>query len=186
MPRRTLLIGRLQRLEGMGLAAQIAPGRWHLHQDAEAVLRALGERGDIIRTMQRALGRERRELAISGAKMAAAPVIGRVAGKGLADELTDRPYLVIDGLDGRDTTCACPSEPTSPSYLSEASLRWDRHAIARQTGRSSQLPRMASTNRLRILFECKPTPLERVMPRHSLRATSGGWRRCDTRASWSG
>ena len=30
-----------------------------------------------------------------------APIIGRVAGKGLADDLQDRGYLVVDGLDGR-------------------------------------------------------------------------------------
>ena len=29
------------------------------------------------------------------------PVIGRIAGKGLADELHDRGYLVVDGIDGR-------------------------------------------------------------------------------------
>src|SRR5689334_20864511 len=54
---RTLLIGRLRRLEQMGLAQQIAPGDWQLRHDAEAVLRASGERGDILRTLQRALGR---------------------------------------------------------------------------------------------------------------------------------
>ena len=98
---RTLLIGRLRRLEQMGLAQQIAPGDWQLRHDAEAVLRASGERGDILRTLQRALGRERRELAISDAQSASLPIIGRIAGKGLADELTDRPYVVIDGIDGR-------------------------------------------------------------------------------------
>ena len=85
----------------MGLAKEIAPGRWQLHHDAEAILRAMGERGDIVRTMQRALGRERRELSIWDSQSIAGPVTGRVAAKGLADELTDRPYVVIDGLDGR-------------------------------------------------------------------------------------
>ena len=101
LPRRGLLIGRLQCLEQMGLSNSIAPGRWQLRRDAESVLRALGERGDIMRTMQRALGSERREHCIWNAKSAAAPVVGCIAGKGLADELSGRPYLVIDGLDGR-------------------------------------------------------------------------------------
>ena len=56
MPQRGLLTGRLQCLEQMGLAREIAAGRWQLRHDAETVLRALGERGDIVRTMQRALG----------------------------------------------------------------------------------------------------------------------------------
>ena len=46
--RRLLLISRLQRL---GLADEVQPGTWVVHADAEKSLRALGERGDIIRTM---------------------------------------------------------------------------------------------------------------------------------------
>jgi type IV secretory pathway VirD2 relaxase len=99
--RRTLLVGRLQRLQSMGLAEQTAPSRWTLSPIHESTLKTLGERGDIVRTMQRALGDTRRELAISQNPTEAAPIIGRVAGKGLADELRDRGYLIVDGLDGR-------------------------------------------------------------------------------------
>jgi hypothetical protein len=54
-----------------------------------------------VRTMQRALGGRSRELAIPDTVAEAAPVIGRIAGKGLADELHERGYLVVDGIDGR-------------------------------------------------------------------------------------
>ena len=97
---RALLAGRLQHLQTLGLARELDTGRWQLRQDAEAVLRGLGERDDIIRTMQRALGNERRELAFAGAPDSL-PVTGRIAAKGLADELQQNPYLVVDGLDGR-------------------------------------------------------------------------------------
>jgi type IV secretory pathway VirD2 relaxase len=99
--RRTLLVGRLQRLQSMGLADQTAPARWTLSPTHESTLKTLGERGDIVRTMQRALGDTRRELAIDHNSAEAAPVIGRIAGKGLADELRERGYLVVDGIDGR-------------------------------------------------------------------------------------
>jgi type IV secretory pathway VirD2 relaxase len=99
--RRTLLVGRLQRLQSMGLAEQTAPSRWTLSPMHETTLKTLGERGDIVRTMQRALGDTRRELTISQNPAEATPVIGRIAGKGLADELRERGYLVVDGLDGR-------------------------------------------------------------------------------------
>ena len=59
---RLLLIGRLQRLQRLGLADEMQPGTWAVHADAEKTLRALGERGDIIRTMQRAMRGEAREL----------------------------------------------------------------------------------------------------------------------------
>ena len=53
---RTQLIGRLRYLQGLGLAQLDAEGSWRLREDAEEVLRRLGERGDIIRTMQRSFG----------------------------------------------------------------------------------------------------------------------------------
>ncbi len=102
---RLLLIGRLQRLQRLGLADETQPGTWAVHADAEKTLRALGERGDIIRTMQRAMRGEARELAVfepgQDANGSGRTILGRVAAKGLADELHDRGYLVIDGVDGK-------------------------------------------------------------------------------------
>jgi type IV secretory pathway VirD2 relaxase len=44
----------------MGLAAEVRSGIWTMSDKAQSVLRAAGERGDIIRTMQRAMsGRPR-------------------------------------------------------------------------------------------------------------------------------
>ncbi len=98
---RLLLIGRLQRLQRLGLADEVQPGTWAVHADAEKTLRALGERGDIIRTMQRAMSGKPRELAVFEPGDDGRTIVGRVAAKGLADELHDRGYLVIDGLDGK-------------------------------------------------------------------------------------
>jgi len=102
---RLLLVGRLQRLQRLGLADETQPGSWAIHADAEKTLRALGERGDIIRTMQRAMSGQPRELALfepgQDADGGGRSIIGRVAAKGLADELHDRGYLVIDGTDGK-------------------------------------------------------------------------------------
>ena len=98
---RLLLIGRLQRLQRLGLADEMQPGTWAVHADAEKTLRALGERGDIIRTMQRAMRGEPRELAVFEPGDDGRTILGRVAAKGLADELRDRGYLVIDGVDGK-------------------------------------------------------------------------------------
>lgn len=98
---RLLLIGRLQRLQRLGLADEAQPGTWAVHADAEKTLRALGERGDIIRTMQRAMRGEPRELAVFESGDDGRTIVGRVAAKGLADELRDRGYLVIDGVDGK-------------------------------------------------------------------------------------
>ncbi|MFM0500282.1 DUF3363 domain-containing protein [Paraburkholderia caffeinilytica] len=97
---RQMLIGRLQHLQRMGLATEPQPGTWAVHAEAEPTLRAMGERGDIIRTMQRAMSGKQRELAVFQPGEDGR-VVGRVAGKGLADELYDKGYLIVDGTDGK-------------------------------------------------------------------------------------
>jgi Type IV secretory pathway, VirD2 components (relaxase) len=114
--RRSLLIGRLQQLERMGLANLRSVGEWVLRPDVEPVLRALGERGDIVRTMQRAMRGMPRELAMSGPGGDAPPVIGRVAGRGLANEWHDRGYLVVDGIDGKAHYIALPAKAELGHY----------------------------------------------------------------------
>ncbi|WP_312255892.1 relaxase/mobilization nuclease and DUF3363 domain-containing protein [Stutzerimonas nitrititolerans] len=98
---RLLLIGRLQRLQQMGLAEEIRPGTWSIEADAQTTLRTLGERGDIIRTLQRAMSGRSRQLAVFEPGEGGVAVTGRVVAKGLSDELSDRGYLVVDGLDGK-------------------------------------------------------------------------------------
>ena len=106
---RTLLIGRLQSLGKLGLAERLAPDRWQLSPDFERLLRDMGERGDIIRRMQRALGGERRELGTFGNTEAPESLTGRLAAKGIADPVHDREYLIVDGIDGRAYHIAAPS-----------------------------------------------------------------------------
>ena len=47
-------VGRLRKLESLGVAHQLGPGQWVVAGEAETTLRALGERGDIIKRMHRA------------------------------------------------------------------------------------------------------------------------------------
>lgn len=98
---RVLLIGRLQHLQRMGLAHESSPGVWAVQAGAEQVLRTMGERGDIVRTMQRAMGGMPRDLVVFAPGENARHVVGRVVAKGMADELQDRGYLVVDGIDGK-------------------------------------------------------------------------------------
>jgi len=98
---RTLLIGRLQVLASMGLAREQDNATWELAPTAETTLRALGERGDILRTMQRALRGQQRELALHSTDSRATPIVGRIVSTGYLDELDERPYVIVDGIDGR-------------------------------------------------------------------------------------
>lgn len=113
---RLLLVGRLQRLQKMGLATETQPGTWVVHAEAEPTLRAMGERGDIIRTMQRAMGGRQRDLAVFQPSEDGRTIVGRVAGKGLADELYDKGYLVVDGIDGKAHYVALPPRTELEQY----------------------------------------------------------------------
>jgi type IV secretory pathway VirD2 relaxase len=96
-----LLRARLQTLSTLGLAVPIHTNTWQLQPQWESTLRQLGERGDIIRTLQRAMGNRQREFAIFENASQDHKVIGSVIAKGLVDELSDRGYLALDGIDGR-------------------------------------------------------------------------------------
>ena len=95
------LIGRMQNLERLGLARPAGAGRWLLAADLEPRLRALGERGDIIKTFHRAMrGRDLTSLAIQDTPPAE-PVFGKLVERGLHDELSGQAYVIVDGTDGR-------------------------------------------------------------------------------------
>jgi type IV secretory pathway VirD2 relaxase len=105
---RALLIERVRKLERMGLATEVGTGCWIVSLKAEPTLRKLGERGDIIKTMHRALEREglvgHRHPAryVVHRANATERIVGRVLDKGLGgDEMGERVRLVIDGVDGR-------------------------------------------------------------------------------------
>ncbi|WP_338496769.1 relaxase/mobilization nuclease and DUF3363 domain-containing protein [Delftia tsuruhatensis] len=113
---RLLLVGRLQRLQRMGLATEAQPGVWAVHADAESTMRAMGERGDIIRTMQRAMSGKQRDLAVFQPGEDGRAIVGRVAGKGLADELYDKGYLIVDDIDGKAHYVALPPRTELEQY----------------------------------------------------------------------
>jgi type IV secretory pathway VirD2 relaxase len=102
---RALKLGRLRKLESLGLAEQIGPGQWGLSQDAEATLRELGERGDIIKRMHRSLTERGIERGTASYVLAGEsldePILGRLIDRGLDDELKGTAYAIIDGVDGR-------------------------------------------------------------------------------------
>jgi type IV secretory pathway VirD2 relaxase len=102
---RRLMIGRAAKLERLGLAEQVAPGCWTLKPGIEETLRDLSVRGDIIKTMHRAIVGAGREPDLPGfalhGNQATEQVQGRLVARGLHDELKGTAYAVIEGVDGR-------------------------------------------------------------------------------------
>ncbi len=98
-------VGRLRKLAALGLASEVGPGQWMIDDQAEVTLRQLGERGDIIKRMHRALtergiDRGSGNYVLAGESLDV-PVIGRLVERGLDDELKGTAYAVVDGVDGR-------------------------------------------------------------------------------------
>jgi type IV secretory pathway VirD2 relaxase len=103
---RHMLIARLQKLEAMELAEPVEPGVWELSPQLERSLKQLGQRIDTVNLMHKALGEEAAERGVSQfmihREIPRSPITGHLRGKGLAgDGLTDKAYLVIDGVDAR-------------------------------------------------------------------------------------
>jgi len=98
-------VGRLRKLAALGLASEVGPGQWMIDDQAEVTLRQLGERGDIIKRMHRALTERGIDRASGNYVLAGesldVPVIGRLVERGLDDELKGTAYAVVDGVDGR-------------------------------------------------------------------------------------
>ncbi len=99
------MIGRMQRLERLGLAEPLGPARWHLLETAEPTLRALGEQNDILKRIHRGLAEQGIERSVNDYVLddrdRPGTIIGRLVTRGLDDELNGTAYAVIDGTDGR-------------------------------------------------------------------------------------
>jgi type IV secretory pathway VirD2 relaxase len=102
---RSAMIGRMHKLERLGLAEPLGPAQWHLSDNAEPTLRALGERTDIIKRIHRGLAEHRIERSVTDFVIdggdGTQPIVGRLVARGLDDELKGTAYAVIDGVDGR-------------------------------------------------------------------------------------
>jgi Protein of unknown function (DUF3363) len=97
---------RLKHLSNLGLANELQTGVWQIDPDIESKLKSLGARNDIIATMHRAMreakiDRPAGSFAIFDNEAATRPVIGRVASLGLTDDINDRHFVVVDGIDGK-------------------------------------------------------------------------------------
>jgi hypothetical protein len=131
----------LQVLGRFGLASEVESGVWHLSNRLEPALRELGERGDIIKSINRSLAArgeaQSAENILLHGGTTSVPVIGRVIGKELTDELGDRIGITVDGIDGR----------VHHVVLGEAAMADEaRLGAIVEIGRAPSVPRPADRN----------------------------------------
>lgn len=99
-------MGRLRKLESMGLAQELKSGVWKLEERTEQVLKQLGQRGDIMKTMQAVLkeagiDRGASDYSVFDGGQPGNKITGKLVALGLSDELNDGHYAVVDGVDGK-------------------------------------------------------------------------------------
>jgi type IV secretory pathway VirD2 relaxase len=104
-PEPALLVRRLKHLESLGLATKVAPNGWGLAENWQRRLRELGERGDILKQMHRALhggDAERFHVVRPGQGLRddqggveERTLVGRIVRKGLGDELNGRTFYAV-------------------------------------------------------------------------------------------
>ena len=126
--RQSISAGRLRKLKAMDLAEDVGGGRYRLADGLEDTLRRMGERGDIVRLMQREL--TARRLNRPGVEQVIATtlsesIVGRVIHRGLSDEHRDRHYLMVDGIDGRVHYVDVGRGDGAPSVPEGATVRID-------------------------------------------------------------
>jgi type IV secretory pathway VirD2 relaxase len=98
------LVARLEHLEGLRLAERVGPSVWTLTEGWQGELRELGARGDVLKQIHMAVSGDpsRYRIVRSGQSLdadqpgEAPPRVGRVAGKGLSDELKGVYYAVLE------------------------------------------------------------------------------------------
>jgi type IV secretory pathway VirD2 relaxase len=104
----SLLVARLAHLEGLRLAERVGPTSWTLSPGWHDELRELGSRGDILKQIHKAISGDpsRYRIVRPGQSLHAdgrgrsSEATGRVAGKGLSDELKGDFYVVIETPSG--------------------------------------------------------------------------------------
>ena len=108
---RRLDIARLKHLSQMGLAYTNGHGKWHLAEDMEQRLTRLGERKDILKTYHRILKQAelsrapRSDAIYDPFHSRAKPLIGKIIGMGIADDINDRAYVMVDSTRGHGLLC---------------------------------------------------------------------------------
>jgi type IV secretory pathway VirD2 relaxase len=158
----SIAAGRLRKLKAMDLADDIGSGRYRLADTLEETLRHIGERGDIVRLMQRELTARRLDRA--GVEQVVSidlrePIVGQLIRRGLSDEHRDRHYAMIDGIDGRVHYVDIGNGDATPSVPEGTTVRIEpRVAAVTQADRTVDAVARANGGRYSIDLHLRHDP----------------------------
>jgi type IV secretory pathway VirD2 relaxase len=103
MNNRASLLGRLIKLEEMGVAFEKKPGIWVVVDNVKERLQDLSRRNQQIKEVMNHIEANNIDniMFVDPAKAIEKEILGKVVGKGLVNELYDTKYIVIEGVDGK-------------------------------------------------------------------------------------
>jgi type IV secretory pathway VirD2 relaxase len=129
---RRLQLGRLAYLGEAGLAEQVARGIWRLRPDAMEQLRGHTQHREIQRQVDRHIQPADRASSVEVVDKAklSTPILGKVLGRGLANELSGTNYLVVAGIDGKIHYAALSFH--SERHLAQTARRGDIVSLNRE------------------------------------------------------
>ncbi len=161
------LFDRLGHLERLGVAERVSSGGWRLTPDWQKHLRDLGERGDIVKQLHRAMRggdpehfhavRPGQGLPDGRGGVDERVMVGRVAAKGLEDESKGIWYAVLE-------------TPTGGAYH------------VRLSARQAEVTRTGDL----VTFGTKRDAAVRPVDRHIAEVAARGWRLCARRRREAG
>ncbi len=97
------VIKRLKKLESLGIATKTSKLTWKIDKDIKIKLKDIGRRAAGIKILARHIGKmsdPNLELVYSNFNKPGDAISGKILGAGL-DPDTDKPYLLIEGIDGK-------------------------------------------------------------------------------------
>jgi len=94
------LVSRMETLERFGLAERDEAKEWKMTPNWQECLKEMGHRQEMFQEMHREVGGDPSRYRIYDSKVHGGVVEGRVAAKGLADELGDRYYSIVETPQG--------------------------------------------------------------------------------------
>ncbi|MEM7569443.1 MAG: DUF3363 domain-containing protein [Pseudomonadota bacterium] len=194
--RQRLYSQRLKRLSDLNLAVPQGRRQWRVQPDIKPTLRRMGERGDVIKALNQSLRRVGRtapptaSMIFDSTSASARPVTGKIIAKGVADDINDCAYLVVESLKGQPTYVGIGGADQLEDYeagqvvtVSPANSgpRPSDHVIAkiaaRNQGRySTQLHMKADARAQPAYIEAHVRRLEALRrARHVTRHQDGSW-----------
>ena len=121
---RSAYIKRLQYLEQLGLAEERLNGYWKIREGAEQILKDMGQRNDIIKTLHARMKHTERipDCYIhrtNDKDITTNTITGTVLTKGIENEITDSKYIVVKGEDGKAHYFPLGAMAERPGFESE-------------------------------------------------------------------